>query len=487
MDDCESSKSIVKVEPVLDEQINTAKVVAEDMEVDIVSLTNKGGDFASNKNEDPDATEYSSSFADTSSDNENRSRLNDAEVESEYFADNASPFNLASALRLRKKKVTDHWRNYIRPVMWRCKWAELKIRQINSQALKYKKELAEYEKRKHTLPDLSAVEEFGSKSMPFSSYQYRRKAKERRKRKKVEDATDVASYVSHHTLFSYFENKKSDPEGSLANDLNNPVITEVNADSTVGFGIRDDQSFFEFGESDAMLEQLLWTIDNVHARVHRLKSQMEEVMFKNASKFSSLENFSLLPHGDAQASSAHSPIMCAGIGSMMPMDGMYNSNQHLAEFGLGDFVMPDGAVSSYGEVRIVPDIIESTVGLLSAADVTIHPPLPGDLCEDMVDNLLMHEVAETDEHTFMTATHHPVEKLQDIVVKGEPEENPDPGANSVPDSASVKLEESTLKPSSADVNVPKIKRKRGERKAGSAGWNKKCSGEPEPEPEPDSQ
>lgn len=76
---------IIKVEP-LDEPINPTKVT-EDTEVDIVSLTNKG-DFASNKVEDPDATDYSSSFSGTTSDAENGSRLSDAEVESEFLGDN---------------------------------------------------------------------------------------------------------------------------------------------------------------------------------------------------------------------------------------------------------------------------------------------------------------------------------------------------------------------------------------------------------------
>lgn len=84
MSHCE--KPVVKVEPFLDEQISTVKVL-EDVEVDIVSWTNKG-DFASNKNEDPDATEYSSSFADTTSDPETSSRLSEAEVESEFLGDN---------------------------------------------------------------------------------------------------------------------------------------------------------------------------------------------------------------------------------------------------------------------------------------------------------------------------------------------------------------------------------------------------------------
>ena len=79
MGDC--NKPSVKVEPFVDEPINTTRV-SEDTEVDIVNWTNKR-DIASNKEEDPDATEYSSSFADTTSDAEMSAELSDDEVDSE--------------------------------------------------------------------------------------------------------------------------------------------------------------------------------------------------------------------------------------------------------------------------------------------------------------------------------------------------------------------------------------------------------------------
>lgn len=145
--------------------------------------------------------------------------------------------------------------------MWRCKWTELRIKEMESQALKYNKELEKFDQGKFIGPYQSTLEENGSKSLPFSSPQYRSKAKKRRKRKRVEDTTDIGSYMSHHYLFSYLgtnffalifsdfhvfpywlpsacpqfrkvhdfllscilvENKKSDPDGSLADDFGNP-------------------------------------------------------------------------------------------------------------------------------------------------------------------------------------------------------------------------------------------------------------------------
>lgn len=103
----------------------------------------------------------------------------------------------------RKRKLTDHWRSYIRPLMWRLKWTEIRLKQVESQALKYTRKLKECEKEKHRVPDGFNMEESGSKSVPYTSHQYRRKARRRRNRKKVEKSTDIASYTAHHYLFSY--------------------------------------------------------------------------------------------------------------------------------------------------------------------------------------------------------------------------------------------------------------------------------------------
>ncbi|XP_004505155.1 uncharacterized protein [Cicer arietinum] len=477
------ANSVVKVEPVVDEPISTTSAKGfEDTEVDIVSWTNKV-DTAANKNEDPDATEYSSSFADTSSDAENSSRLSDVEVESKLLGKNGLPcpfdaFGIGPEFRTRKRKVTDHWRNYIRPLMWRCKWTEIRLKQIESQALKYRKELAKYDKGKHTAPDCLTLEEFGSKSLPFSSHQYRHKAKMRRKRKKVENTTDIASYTSHHHLFSYLENKKSDPDGSLDDDLENQEAD----DDDDKFGVGDDPPNLVVTPADVTYDLLLWKIDHLHSRVRKLKSGVDAVMSKNASKFSSPEKFCLVRRGDAQTSSAQSPTNSAENEYTASVGAMYNPTQHEAEFDFGDF-LPDSAVSSFGEVAMIPDIIESTESLLVAANATLQLPLVGDSHEHMVDNVLKHEVAETEDNTFKSETHIPIEKL--LEVKTEVEEGLHSVSIPVLDSnvataTGVSQEHSALMTcANKDVNFSITKRKRGERKPGSGGWSKKSPGEPE--------
>lgn len=90
-------------------------------------------------------------------------------------------------LLFRKKRLTTHWDKYIRPLVWRLKWLELKIKELQSQDQKYDSQLAKY-------PQIEQSD-FGAMSAP--------KLMKRKKRKRVECTTNIASYVSHHNLFSY--------------------------------------------------------------------------------------------------------------------------------------------------------------------------------------------------------------------------------------------------------------------------------------------
>lgn len=65
--------------------------------------------------------------------------------------------------------------------MSRCKWVELQLKQLKSQERKYAKELAALDYTQDINKDMK-----------------------RKKRKKVEENCDLASYMSNHTLFSYY-------------------------------------------------------------------------------------------------------------------------------------------------------------------------------------------------------------------------------------------------------------------------------------------
>lgn len=161
------------------------------------------------------------------------------------------------------------------------------------------------------------------------------------------------------------------------------VITDQNDDCNDKFGIGNNWSFLEFRDGEHFLDQVLWKIEMVHSRVHKLKSQIDMVLSKNAARFSSSENLSLLAPCDGQTSSAHSPTFSAGNGDTISVGLVYSPTKHVSECDNVDLVMPGSAIISYGETIHVPDIIESTIGLLSAADVTLHQPQIGDSCEDV--------------------------------------------------------------------------------------------------------
>lgn len=104
----------------------------------------------------------------------------------------------------RKKRLTSHWRTFIQPLMWRCKWVELQIKKFQSQAKKYDTKLAEMNQRKLCRLENLKSEGIGGKSLPFSNNCRREKVMQRKKRKRVEDTMDAATYMSHHNMFSYY-------------------------------------------------------------------------------------------------------------------------------------------------------------------------------------------------------------------------------------------------------------------------------------------
>nr|XP_016505376.1 PREDICTED: uncharacterized protein LOC107823259 isoform X2 [Nicotiana tabacum] len=485
--------NIVQMESTLNARTTKASNSATDVAVDVTGFA-RSSDIRLATKEDPDETEYSSSFADTTSGNDNGSGPSDAEVESRFYDDSGlvSSFDgFGSLFPIRKKKLTAHWRDFIRPIMWRCKWAELKIKELQLQAARYNREISALDGKKHRALDQATLEESGSKSLPFIYPRLRKKAMKRRKRKRVEDGTDIAAQMSTHNLFSYFENKKLDLDGTPAgDDISN---AEQKSNGHDEFGNDDDLSILE--SSNSFLEQILRKIELVHSRVHKLKDQLDTVMTKNAIKFSSSENLMSI---DGQASSIRSPTFSACNGDTISAGGLYATSQHMVDYDLGDFVMPDSTMSSYGEAMPIPDIIESTVGLLSSVDVTQQQAQVGDSSERIVDNILIHNEVG---HILTMTPDKSLEKHQDVRNNVEEESSNPPPPASDPNAAvkastsqknppppasesnaavkaSTSQEQSTFKSSLAsDIRFPRNKRKRGERKAGSVGWNRKMPGE----------
>ena len=126
------------------------------------------------------------------------------------------------------------------------------------------------------------------------------------------------------------------------------------------FGTNDD--LFKDGEDS--FEAILQKIENAQSNVQRLRTRLETVMLKNGVKFSSSENLNLLAPYDAQTSAAQSPAFSAGNGESMSFGPIFvQENLDDLEFNT---LLSDGSE--------IPDIIESTVGLHPATDVTLHQP-----------------------------------------------------------------------------------------------------------------
>lgn len=91
-----------------------------------------------------------------------------------------------------------------------------------------------------------------------------------------------------------------------------------------------------------------------------------------------------------------------------------------------------------------------------------------------MDDILMHNHAIEGEMQQFKSINNQQAGIHDELDRGEQGESTDPPAPAMEaDPAEKSGDQSTLKSCLAsDLHVPKNKRKRGERKAGSAGWNR---------------
>ncbi|KAJ6740405.1 hypothetical protein OIU79_000521 [Salix purpurea] len=330
----------------LDDQ-DKAAVGSADAEVNIIDCTNTSDNEQTAARYD-DSTESMSSFGDLEFETKNGS--SDTEVESQLFVGGGSISicdGYGGGSQMRRKKLTDHWRRFIRPVMWRCKWVELQIKEFQSQALKYDREIAEHEQRKLFDLETFMAESFPVKSLPFSTCMERKKAMKRKKRKRFEETVDAASYMLQHNLFSYYENRKSATDGASIDDgcLNHAKTIKCNDEFEFQDGLTSLQS------SDSISEHILRQIEVLKSQVNKLKARVDKVVSENPVKFSSVNALIVLTPADALTSSDCNPASVAKMGDSMPSRLPRNASK------MGD-LMPENAVSSHGEAR--SDMIGST-------------------------------------------------------------------------------------------------------------------------------
>ncbi|XP_075519254.1 uncharacterized protein LOC142553128 isoform X1 [Primulina tabacum] len=325
------------------------------VEVNITDCTKSGGrEFVAA--EYHETTESSSSFG--NSDTDNIDPLDDSEIMPEFHGDASSSLGFdgfGEPFRMRKKRVTGHWRSFIQPLMWRCKWTELQIRKFESQARKYDKELEEYGRRKNDQLQNPSFEGLGVKSLHFTSSNPRNGVYMRKKRKRTEDSMDIASYMSRHNLFSYHESKRFSGKGLLkGNELKNRAMTtqRVNVDNEMW--VNDEQLFLEPGDGDNPLEVILGKIEFLRSLVVKMKSRVEKVMSENAGKLSFMDDSSMLKPFSALIASPQNTS--PNNGQKMPV-GTYIASQLKMEHNMSDAPVPGNGVTSD---EVIPGVNGST-------------------------------------------------------------------------------------------------------------------------------
>nr|XP_043626281.1 uncharacterized protein LOC122597778 [Erigeron canadensis] len=258
----------------------------EDVEVDIINCTNDA-QCALVPSHSDDATASSSSFGDINLDFGNHEFESDNEAMSELRGDGAPLPGLDGSGDLflpRKKKVTSHWRKFVQPIMWRCKWVELQLRKFQSVAVKYDKELENYKQTHHLKYGNFELEGRCAKSVPFFHDSHREKPMKRKKRRSHEEM-DTDAFMSQHSLFSYFATCRSPSHGPAMDDdqPNQAPSTDKNVGNE--FRVPDELLSLEFRD-DYSLEQILWKIEVSQSQVSQMKARINALMAENAGRIS---------------------------------------------------------------------------------------------------------------------------------------------------------------------------------------------------------
>ncbi|GAU20188.1 hypothetical protein TSUD_352520 [Trifolium subterraneum] len=293
----------------------------EDVEVNITECKNSGRAVVVQDFFDLTESSSSSSFGDTGSGSENAvaASFDDLEVESQMCVDGASSSmcdDWHESLQKRKRRTTtDHWRRFISPIMWRCKWVELQLKQLLSQAHKYEEELAALNHTKeldfvHLTLDGSNI-----KSVPISGRMRKNKVMKRKRRERVEEKCDLASYTSNHTLFSYYE-KKADHNVDVGLEDCQEVSVGGDVENLVEFTSSIDLWYpVDCYDTDKSWEATIQKLTAIQSQVQNLKSRYDKVISENPGRFCSVNQLCALEPSDGVNHSDLKPASRAGNAS----------------------------------------------------------------------------------------------------------------------------------------------------------------------------
>ncbi|XP_020672359.2 uncharacterized protein LOC110092240 [Dendrobium catenatum] len=444
----------------------------KDQEVDVIGCEEEIYTAAVKaENPDADATEHSSSFGDTFSGSDEGLKINssDVEVESPLFIENGHQRAVGGPVRLFKKsKVTADWKKFISPLMWRCQWLELRMKELQSQALRYDKELVAYKHEKQLQLKMIDLDDSVSRSVPLACKRHKKPAMKRRKRIRNEDSVNISSYMSNHNIFSYYEKRRGDTEGHSVDDDFSDQVNDITR------GSHDQLWALDFRDGDRSLEQVLLNIEALQSRVLKAKAHLNQIIIMNVRDVTLCCSFM----GDQPVSSAQSPSCSLGnIGHQMPAGVPNTPPHHGSEYDeMDDMVLPGSAVSSFGDAPDL-DIMESTMGFLSGADGPLNPNQLEEFCKDNADDVLINNQAADEELQNFEVSHVREKLLREIATSKEPDSDDGSTAPS-PASIAVESADQSLDGEAVDASQPLNytgkrrgrKPKRRRRGGSAAGW-----------------
>lgn len=437
----------------------------EDVEVDIINCTSDDECVFVQSHSD-DATASSSSFDDTNFDVGNCGYESDNEAMSELRTD-GEPMRAfggsSDLLSARKKRVTSHWKKFVQPIMWRCKWVELQLRKFQSLAIDYEKEIEKYNQTKHLKYGNFVLEDRCAKSMPFFHDSQREKPLKRKIRKNHEE-TDTEAFMSQHNLFSYFATCRSPPHVPTMDDDQPTPAPSTDKKAGIEFRVPDELLSLDFRD-DYSLEQILWKIEVSQYQVSDMKNRINTVMTENEGRISSNEELLLHESNNVSVMESNFPTNMGGptvVADFASQLMKLNTSDDLVKSD--NLVKHENAVSDHGEETHFQDA-NGPVEELPVASRKRNP-----------DGILIYNRRSKKPQTDSGPVKiHPIENLQ--VPK---QENT---YNTPPVSEDSSQNEQQLTPpkirSVTKLSSPKNKKKRAaraRRKPGSSLWTRRTQG-----------
>ncbi|XVF30566.1 hypothetical protein REPUB_Repub16aG0069200 [Reevesia pubescens] len=431
-----------------------------DIEVDVAECVNSGESEMIDVECQEDSTEYSSSFGGTVSGDENGLELND-EVESPLCDPRLFPSLFDGCdrpIQMGKRRLTDHWRRFIHPLVWRCKWLEVKLCEFKFQTIKYERELAEYDQSKQFEFEKVTFEGFDAKSQAFPSNVQIKEVMKRKKRKRVEDTTDLALYMSHHNIFSYYERKKSAVAAASALDDGWGALDNKTIKGYDDIGCNNGWPF-QSRDGDNLTEQILRKIEVLWSRIHVLKTRMDKVVSESPQKFSSVNRLNLLVPSDVLNKSENHPYADKGDRNSFQC----TTSQHASECDMWDNFMTESAVSSHGEVATLPNMIRSmSRRLLEISSENIEAEI-----------LIPNQVAKEELRNFGSAISQQAEKPHILMEKPKAVSLVHAPGDNLQIDASI---QSNVDPPFSKSKPADKKSMRVEQKSGLGRWSQRSSG-----------